>query len=262
VSSDRKQAQSGLSAGTLLIASVSSLIAAVVGSKLWGGGTLIGAALTPVIVAVASEGLRRPAQVIGTVRDTRSTRYDPVAEGRRGLAEGDLSQARPVGPGVPPERRVHRAGPASARPAAAATRTAVRLPRSRRRLLLAVATGLVAFIVAGVVLTSSELVLGSSVVSSAKRTTYIPVSTGKKASDGTKTTTDAKTTTTPTTPTDTTTTTQPATTPTTTTPAQTPQANSVPAAPPPAQTAPAPSPAPNQPVPAPTTSGPSATPTP
>jgi hypothetical protein len=252
VSSDRKQAHGGLSVSTLTIASASSLAAAVVVSKLWGGGTLIGAALTPVIVAVVSEGLRKPATVVATVRQTRTTpAYDPVAEGRRGLAEGDLSQARPVAPGEAPPRRVHRVGPTVPAAAGAAGRTS---GRSRRPLMLAVATGLVAFVVAGVVLTGSELVLGNSVVSSSKRTTYIPVKTNKRSdAEKTKTETDARTTTT-----DTTTETTPEpqeTAPATTTPpdAQTPQPNTAPAAPPPEQTAPAPSPAPTPAVPAPTT---------
>jgi len=265
VSSDRQQARpAGLSVGTLMIASASSLIAAFVVGKLWGGGTLFGAALTPVIVAVASEGLRRPATVIGTVRDTRATRYDPVAEGRRGLAEGDLARARPARPGqAVAERRVHRAGSVPAPGGGAAPRqdTAVRGRRSRRWLLVAVATGLVAFVVAGVALTGSELLLGKSVVSSSKRTTFVPVTRSR--------TRDAKTTT-DTTPATTTTTTRTTTTPKATTPEQpnttpqttpstaTPQPNSVPAAPPPAATAPAPSATPAQP--APTTSQPAPTP--
>jgi hypothetical protein len=262
VSSDRKQAHAGLSVSTLMIASASSLVAAVVVSKLWGGGTLFGAALTPVIVAVVSEGLRKPATVVATVRQTRATPvYDPVAEGRQGLAEGDLSRARPARPGAAPERRVHRAGPTVPAAAVAAGRSAAAPGRSRRRLLLAVATGLVAFVVAGVVLTGSELVLGNSVVSSSKRTTYIPVKTRQASdSESTRTETDAKTTTTDTTTTETTPPPE-ETTPTLTEPdAATPQPGTTPAAPPPEQTAPAPSPAPTPAVPAPTTSTPAPTP--
>jgi hypothetical protein len=171
VSSDRQQAHSGLSVTTLMIASASSLVAAVVVSKVWGPGTLIGAGATPVIVALVSEGLKRPARAIDTVRETRAARYDPVAEGRRGLREGDLERARPVMPAAAvAQRRVHTA---SARPGV------LRLPRPR--VMAAIATGIVAFILAGVLLTSSELVLGKSVVSASKRTTYIPVS--RKASD-------------------------------------------------------------------------------
>ena len=133
VSQNRKQAKPGLSVSTLMIASLSSLAAAVVVSRLWGGGTLIGAAMTPVIVALVSEGLNRPAKAIGTVpkaigtvRQTRGGRYDPVAEGRAGLREGDFDGAGtpPVPAAAAAQIRVHRASttkqgvqPADAAPA-------------------------------------------------------------------------------------------------------------------------------------------------
>jgi hypothetical protein len=79
VSRDRDQAKPGLSVTTLMIASLSSLAAALVVSRLWGGGTLLGAAMTPVIVALVSEGLNRPAKAIGTVRQTRAGRFDPLS---------------------------------------------------------------------------------------------------------------------------------------------------------------------------------------
>jgi hypothetical protein len=221
VTSDRQQAKPGLSVTTLIIASASSLAAAIVVSKIWGGGTLIGAAMTPVIVALVSEGLRRPATVITTVRDTRSGRFDPVAEGRAGLSEGDLENARaPMPAAAAAERRVHRVS------GGGGGRLRARLPRPR--LIAAVVTGLAAFILAGVLLTGSELVLGKSVVSSSDRTTYIPVHRD--------TTTTKTTDTTSTTPTTTT-----STTPTTSTPTQTaPPATSTTPTAPPTQTAPAP----------------------
>jgi hypothetical protein len=253
VSSDRQQAKSGLSATTLMIASASSVAAAVLVSKLWGPGTLLGAAMTPVIVTLVSEALHRPAKVIDTVRVTRAARFDPVAEGRRGLREGDLDDARPAAPGGPePQRRVHTAERAGGR-----TRT--RMPRPR--VMAAIATGLVAFVLAGVFLTGSELVLGQSVVSSSKRTTYIPVNRGTSSASDTKqdktdTTQDTTTTTTPTT------TTAP---PTTTT---TPPVQGTPPTAPPAQTTPAAPPATTPPGPAappttqPTPAPPPATPAP
>jgi hypothetical protein len=222
VTSDRQQ-KSGLSPATLTIASLSSLAAALVVSKIWGGGTLIGAAMTPVIVAVVSEGLRRPATVVATVRETRSSRYDPVAEGRAGMREGDLERARSAMPAAAvAERRVHRTSGRSG-----GGGFSVRMPRPR--LIAAVLTGLVAFALAGILLTSSELVLGKSVVSSSKRTTYIPV---KRDRSSTKTTTTEKTTSTQ----DTTTTTTPT---TTTAPEATapPSTETTPVAPP-TQTAP------------------------
>ena len=252
VSQNRKQAKPGLSVSTLMIASLSSLAAAVVVSRLWGGGTLIGAAMTPVIVALVSEGLNRPAKAIGTVpkaigtvRQTRGGRYDPVAEGRAGLEEGDFDGARtpPVPAAAAAQIRVHRASTPK-------QGFSLRMPRPR--VLAAIGTGLVAFLIAAVFLTSSELVLGKSVTSSSHRTTLVPVnrsassSTTKDKTDTTKTT---DTTTTPTTSTATTTTppaestpapseTTPAVPPTTTAaPQATPPATSTPqAAPPPATT--------------------------
>jgi hypothetical protein len=252
VPSDRQQASSGLSATTLMIASASSVAAALVVSRIWGPGTLIGAATTPVIVTLVSEALRRPATVISTVRETRSGRFDPVAEGRAGLREGDLEQARsPIPAAAVAERRVHRASGG-----VAGGRGGSRLRLPRPRVIAAVATGLVAFVVAGVFLTGSELVLGKSVVSSSKRTTYIPVhrstpsSTTKDKTDTTKS--DTTTTTTPTTTTAPTQTQPPpaATTPTAP-PAQAappPATTAPPAGTPPATTAPAPQSAPPPPA--------------
>jgi len=221
VPSDRQQARTGLSVSTLMIASASSLAAALVVSKLWGGGTLIGAAMTPVIVALVSEGLRRPATVITSVRDTRSARFDPLAEGRAGLREGDLATARPAMPAAAvAERRVHRVS--GGVPGAAG---GLRLQLARPRVIAAVVTGLAAFVVAGVLLTGSELVLGKSVVSSSKRTTYVPVHRSTSKTTTTKTTDTTPTTSTPTTST--------SSTPTTTQP----PATSQPSTAPPAQTA-------------------------
>jgi hypothetical protein len=219
VTSDRQQAKPGLSVTTLIIASASSLAAAIVVSKIWGGGTLIGAAMTPVIVALVSEGLRRPATVITTVRETRSGGFDPVAEGRAGLREGDLENARaPMPAAAAAERRVHRVSGGG--------RGGLRARLTRPRLIAAVVTGLAAFILAGVLLTSSELVLGKSVVSSSDRTTYIPVHRDTTTTSTTDTTSTTTTT---------------STTPTTSTPTQTaPPATSTTPTAPPTQTAPAP----------------------
>jgi hypothetical protein len=229
VTSNRQQAKPGLSVSTLMIASLSSLAAALVVSKLWGGGTLFGAAMTPVIVALVSEGLRRPATIVTSVRKTRSSRYDPVAEGRAGLREGDLDRARSTMPAAAAaERRVHRVS------GGGGSGLSLRLPRPR--VIAAVVTGLVAFVLVGVLLTGSELVLGKSVVASSKRTTFVPVH--RSTSTGTTKTTD-------TTPTATTTT------PTTSTPTSSapPATSTTPAAPPtqtapPATTTPAPQAAP------------------
>ena len=62
-----------LSVLTLVIASVSSVIAAVVVSRVWGPGTLFGAAATPLIITLVGELLRKPAEVITVVRTPAGT---------------------------------------------------------------------------------------------------------------------------------------------------------------------------------------------
>lgn len=144
----------GLSVTTLAIASASSLVAALVVSRLWGAGTLAGAAVTPVVVTLVAEALHRPRRAIQTVRQTRvGDRYDPLAEGRAGVREGDLATARAP---APPPRTVHR--------------VTVRRP-GRRAVVAALVTGIAAFAIAALVLTSGELVFGGSASSGGGRTT-------------------------------------------------------------------------------------------
>lgn len=115
----------GLSLQTLVIASLSSLAAALFVHEFWPGGAILGAAVTPVIVALVSEALRKPAQAI--------TRREPVnpppvvtqREDRFGIWEDQR-----------PRRRLH--------------------------VWLAVVTGVAAFALAAVLLTGAELVLGGA----------------------------------------------------------------------------------------------------
>ena len=139
-----------LSVLTLAIASVSSVIAAVVVSRVWGPGTLFGAAATPLIITLVGEMLRKPAEVITVVRTPFGTQVrEPGAPRLREIDTGALEAGDTV----------------VAAPAAA------RRPR-RPALLVALGSGLVAFVIAIVLLTSGELILGgSSVGSEDKRTT-------------------------------------------------------------------------------------------
>lgn len=59
-----REAERKLSVRTLVIASISSAVAAVVVSQFWKGGTAPAAALTPVIVSLVSELLHKPTQAI------------------------------------------------------------------------------------------------------------------------------------------------------------------------------------------------------
>ena len=77
---------------TLLIASAASATAAAVTSQLWIRGTWIAAALTPVMVALVSELLNRPAERIARVW----TAERPALPGRRRTAPGRAPGAAPA----------------------------------------------------------------------------------------------------------------------------------------------------------------------
>jgi hypothetical protein len=140
----------GLSATTLAIASLSSLAAALIVHKFWQAGAFVGAAVTPVIVALVSEGLRRPVDVV----KSRATTVNP--------------------PPVVTERRDDPFG---------IWEDQQKAPRGRRRLHvgLAVATGLVAFVIAGFLLTGAELVLGGA--SGGDKYRFVPGKQQKKDGD-------------------------------------------------------------------------------
>lgn len=160
---------------TLAIASASSVVAAVVVSRVWGPGTLIGAAATPVIITLVAELLTRPAEKI-------VVRAPPVAT---------AGQRRPVPEPVPETA----ASPAPAQGELAALRVHRAQPRP---VVVALVAGLLAFMIGALVLTTSELVFGGSAVSSdGQRTTVFGGGTGDRS-----TTQDAPATPAPTTSTD------------------------------------------------------------
>ena len=152
-----RQQQGGLSLQTLVIASAASVAAAIVVHKLWKGGAIFGAAITPVIVAIVSETLRKPVDRVTTLR-----------EQRRGGTQ--------VRPG---------AAPAPAPPVLEDRFGIWQEERQswwqRRSSRLAVATGLLAFVIGAFALTASELVFGGSVGGGNDRLT-LPVGGKKDAS--------------------------------------------------------------------------------
>jgi hypothetical protein len=112
----------------------------VIVPMIWERGTLVATAMTPVIVALVSEGLRHPAEKITTATSRVARRpgaapepFDPLPEPERG---GPTRDDDPFGLR---ER-----------------------PPIRRHWRLAVITGLVAFVLAVTALTMSELVFGGS----------------------------------------------------------------------------------------------------
>src|SRR3954463_3424172 len=99
----REKSGGGLSLTTLLIASASAAAASIVVPLVWKGGGVVPAAITPIVVALTSEGLKRPVQKVQTVGVWRRT---PQGTAIRQPGGGDFE---PVDPGeerweVEPER--------------------------------------------------------------------------------------------------------------------------------------------------------------
>jgi hypothetical protein len=168
----------GFSVRTLIIAAVASAAAAVVVSRLWRSGTIMAAAMTPVIVTVVKEMLDRPTRRVSAMASRSAPR--PVARAARAVA------APPPEADAPPP-------PMAAGPELTAMRVYGRRTTARRRWRLAIATGLLAFAVAVGVLTVPELVAGRSVVSSGKDTTVFGGTRRVAPATEKKTTTDKQT---------------------------------------------------------------------
>ena len=175
----------GIDIGTLAVAAIAAAAAAVVTSKLWPGATIISTAMTPVIVALVKEWLRRPAERISAVtakapevaaRVVGSPRQ-PVSGDRAAPADSRASSLADAAPSVPTREGRKAVLPPAGSPAAgtpaeemfvepapADAPSRYRLYRRRgAHWRLAVITGLVAFMVAVLVITLPELVLGGAV---------------------------------------------------------------------------------------------------
>jgi hypothetical protein len=155
--------KSGLSIQTLTISALAAVAAAVVVPIVWERGTLVAAAMTPVIVAVVSEALRKPAEAISsaTPRMTRRSGSGAPVHSPHSADRFDP---------LPPEERAAAPPPRSDDPFGL---RAARRP-TRRHWRLAIATGLAAFAIAVVGLTMSELVFGGAATRDSGRTTFFP----------------------------------------------------------------------------------------
>jgi hypothetical protein len=148
---------------TLVIASIASAAAAVITSQFWVQGTWMAAAVTPVIVALVSEMLHRPTEVIAERVTSRGVPILPATRGPAGPGRrepaGDDEPA-PAEPGTrgespAPPVRVYRSG--GDKP--------VRPRSSRRRIAIGVvaATAVLAFAITAIALTGTELLTGGSI---------------------------------------------------------------------------------------------------
>lgn len=180
----QQRAETRISWRTLVIASTASVAAAFVVSSLWAPGTLIGAAVTPVIVALVSELVRKPIEAVpapsaalapllsrsadgpapdGEAGEVRATRIAPPADepaaGGAGAAAAGEPGAQAAHRHRPPHRR-HGAGdgPVMAEYARSDYRT-----WDRRRIRLALVTGALAFAIAVAFFVIADLTTGSAV---------------------------------------------------------------------------------------------------
>jgi hypothetical protein len=157
---------------TLVIASAASATAALVTSRLWIAGTWIAAAMTPVLVTLLSELLRRPTERIARSLTTEPEALpDPEAPARRvaeRLRDVDVPRPDPEAP-----VRVYR------------SESTRRPPTGRKRRIAygaVLGTAALAFVIGGLALTVPELIAGSSFGKSDRRTTLGGGSTHRQSS--------------------------------------------------------------------------------
>jgi hypothetical protein len=193
----------GVDLTTLILSAIASAASAYITSKIWAPGTLFSAAMSPVIVALVKEALRKPTEVVTSVVPAAVTR------GGRSRA-GDTVAQPPVAheplPGDLPDRLAAGAPPPYPPPAPGAGTGPVRVYSTRSRRLrwrLAIVTGLLGFAICVVLFTVPELLAGKPVSGGSGTTLF---STSHHKSKRSSTTTLTKTTTAPgtTTPTQTT----------------------------------------------------------
>jgi len=157
-----REQSGGLSVTTLLIASGSAAAAAVIVPLFWERGSLVAAAITPIIVTLTSEALKKPVEKVQTVGVWRKTPQGTAVRqpGGRDFEVHDPEEERLE---VDPTRTEDPFG--------------LREPErggffTRRRVVLAFATGALAFAIAAVVVTASELAIFGDSVSRQQRTTF------------------------------------------------------------------------------------------
>jgi hypothetical protein len=162
--SPEKEAKSGLHLTTLLISSAAAVAAAVIVPMFWERGSLLATAITPIIVAIVTETLNRPAKVITTQVTPRVTRRSATGAAVRAEQPPGVG-ARGEGP-----EQVSRWG---SEDDPFGLRAPERAPRRRFPLKLAVVTGLLAALIGVVTVTASELALFGHSVGNSGRSTSV-----------------------------------------------------------------------------------------
>ena len=173
-----REKSSGLSVTTLLLASASAAAAALIVPLIWETGTVVASAITPIIVALVSETLKRPVEKVKTVSVWRRTAGgEMIREPAAGVASGGIGNGseRPREEPFDPLAAARAGGP-EVREDPFGLRE-IEHPRTRSRsrrrpLAIALVTGVLAFGLAAVVVTASELAIFGDSVSRDNRTTF------------------------------------------------------------------------------------------
>jgi hypothetical protein len=174
-----REKSSGLSVTTLLLASASAAAAAMIVPMIWQRGTLVAAAVTPVIVSLVSEALKRPVERVSSVGVWRRTPSGTAVRepGERvpslTIDEGAVRRREePFDPLAAGRDERWEVAPAAREDPFGLREPERRSRRPRRPVLIAVVTGLLAFAIAAVVVTASELAIFGDSVSRPQRTTF------------------------------------------------------------------------------------------
>src|SRR5215217_1932996 len=157
-----REKSGGLSVTTLLLASASAATAAIVVPLIWEGGGVVAAAITPIIVALTSEGLKRRVERVQTVGVWRRT---PQGTAIRQPAGRDFDP-------LDPDERRYEVDPERADDPFGLREPEHRVLFTRRRVKIGLVTGVLAFAIAAVVVTASELAIFGDSVSRSSRTTF------------------------------------------------------------------------------------------
>jgi hypothetical protein len=167
----REQSGGGLSITTILLASAGAATASIVVPLVWKGGGVVAAAITPIIVALTSETLKRPVQKVQTVGVWRRTPQGTVVRQPSG---------RDFDPVDPEEERIE-VDPEQRDDPFGLREPQRRTVLTRRRVIVALVSAALAFAIAAVVVTASELTIFGDSVSTPHRTTFFGGTPAKKA---------------------------------------------------------------------------------
>jgi hypothetical protein len=154
-----------ISVQTLIIASVASAAASFLASRLWGGGTLVSAALTPIVVALVSEFLRRPVRTVAQTAKKVPAVYSLPAHKSTTAAPQETTQDDP-------DETAPAAVPDAAQSQARGRLDGLAQTTWRPRWRLVFATGLLAFAIVVVVFTVPDLLAGRSITGNGEPTTF------------------------------------------------------------------------------------------